>query len=121
MLLNRKTKRRHGVGTVETVCVAVFIVIGLLLSIGTLGSFTSKKLESDAKEITNRESLMKRFCGKPSLPVTEEEEGYVKSNRRKGNNGVGNGEDPQPPGDPPINDGPGTSPGNPGNRGGALR
>ena len=36
----------------------------------------------------------------------------------KGNNGVGNGVDPQPPGNPPINDGPGTSPGNPGNRGG---
>lgn len=36
----------------------------------------------------------------------------------KGNNGVGNGCDPQPPGDPPINDGEGTGPGNPGNRGG---
>jgi hypothetical protein len=36
----------------------------------------------------------------------------------KGNNGVGNGLDPQPPGNPPINDGPGTGPGNPGNRGG---
>lgn len=36
----------------------------------------------------------------------------------KGNNGVGNGEDPQPPGEPPINDGEGTSPGNPGNKGG---
>lgn len=34
----------------------------------------------------------------------------------RGNNGVGNGLDPQPPGNPPINDGPGTSPGNPGNR-----
>lgn len=34
----------------------------------------------------------------------------------KGNNGVGNGLDPQPPGNPPINDGPGTSPGNPGAR-----
>ena len=34
----------------------------------------------------------------------------------KGNNGVGNGEDPQPPGNPPINDGAGTGPGNPGNR-----
>ena len=34
----------------------------------------------------------------------------------KGNNGVGNGVDPQPPGNPPINDGPGTGPGNPGNR-----
>lgn len=34
----------------------------------------------------------------------------------KGNNGVGNGLDPQPPGNPPINDGPGTGPGNPGLR-----
>ena len=33
----------------------------------------------------------------------------------RGNNGVGNGIDPQPPGNPPINDGPGTGPGNPGN------
>ena len=31
-----------------------------------------------------------------------------------GNNGVGNGQDPQPPGNPPWNDGPGTSPGRPG-------
>lgn len=33
----------------------------------------------------------------------------------QGNNGVGNGVDPQPPGNPPVNDGPGTGPGNPGN------
>jgi hypothetical protein len=39
----------------------------------------------------------------------------------KGNNGVGNGVDPQPPGNPPVNDGPGTSPGNPGNKGGAKK
>jgi len=39
----------------------------------------------------------------------------------KGNNGVGNGVDPQPPGNPPINDGPGTSPGNPGNKGGSKK
>jgi hypothetical protein len=36
----------------------------------------------------------------------------------KCNNGVGNGLDCQPPGNPPINDGPGTGPGNPGNKGG---
>ncbi len=36
-----------------------------------------------------------------------------------GNDGVGNGEDPQPPGNPPMNDGPGAGPGNPGNQGGA--
>ena len=34
-----------------------------------------------------------------------------------GNNGVGNGEDPAPPGNPPLNDGPGSAPGQPGNRG----
>jgi hypothetical protein len=39
----------------------------------------------------------------------------------KGNNGVGNGEDPPPPGKAPVNDGPGTGPGNPGNKGGAKR
>jgi hypothetical protein len=37
----------------------------------------------------------------------------------KGNNGVGNGVDPQPPGNPPVNDGPDASPGNPGNKGGS--
>jgi hypothetical protein len=36
--------------------------------------------------------------------------------KQKGNNGVGNGIDPQPPGNPPVNDGPGTSLGNPGNK-----
>lgn len=35
-----------------------------------------------------------------------------------GNNGVGNGVDPAPPGNPPVNDGSGTGPGNPGNKGG---
>jgi len=33
----------------------------------------------------------------------------------KGNNGVGNGLDPQPPGNPPYNDPPGSGPGDPGN------
>lgn len=36
----------------------------------------------------------------------------------KGNNGVGNGLDPPPPGNPAVNDGEGTEPGNPGNQGG---
>ncbi|HEY3324537.1 MAG TPA: PA14 domain-containing protein [Planctomycetota bacterium] len=39
----------------------------------------------------------------------------------KGNNGVGNGVDPAPPGNPPVNDGAGTGPGNPGNKGGAKK
>ena len=48
----------------------------------------------------------------PTCPPVREHE------RVRGDNGVGNGLDPHPPGDPPINDGPGTGPGNPGNRGG---
>lgn len=39
-----------------------------------------------------------------------------RGSQSKGNNGVGNGIDPAPPGNPPLNDGPGTSPGNPGLR-----
>lgn len=47
--------------------------------------------------------------------------GEISPSTPKGNNGVGNGIDPQPPGNPPINDGPGTSPGNPGNQGGSKK
>lgn len=53
--------------------------------------------------------------------VVVKPEGEVSPTRPRGNNGVGNGVDPQPPGNPPINDGPGTGPGNPGNRGGANK
>ena len=38
----------------------------------------------------------------------------------KGNNGVGNGQDPQPPGNPKVNDGPGSGPGNPGSHGASV-
>jgi hypothetical protein len=47
--------------------------------------------------------------------------GHDKDCKVKGNNGVGNGLDPQPPGNPPVNDGDGTVPGSPGNRGGANK
>ena len=53
------------------------------------------------------------------LSTTMSSSAIAQSARRiNGNNGVGNGVDPQPPGNPPVNDGPGTGPGNPGNRGG---
>lgn len=51
--------------------------------------------------------------------VVKPNEGEMSPTKSNGNNGVGNGIDPQPPGNPPINDGPGTGPGNPGNKGGA--
>ena len=43
------------------------------------------------------------------------------SDKTWGNNGVGNGLDDQPPGNPPVNDGEGTGPGDPGNKGGANK
>ena len=39
-----------------------------------------------------------------------------KNKQAKGNNGVGNGLDPAPPGNPRVNDGPGARPGHPGNK-----
>jgi hypothetical protein len=53
------------------------------------------------------------FASNGSGLTEQEREGKFKE---KGNNGVGNGIDPQPPGNPKINDGPGTGPGNPGNK-----
>jgi hypothetical protein len=50
--------------------------------------------------------------------VVKAQEDFLSPTTPNGNNGVGNGVDPQPPGNPPVNDGPGTGPGNPGNQGG---
>jgi hypothetical protein len=51
-----------------------------------------------------------------AMPAFASHECRWKDNSDNGNNGVGNGLDPQPPGNPPVNDGPGTGRGNPGNR-----
>ncbi len=62
--------------------------------------------------------------GAPNLTDTDDPIKARKANPNagpKGNNGVGNGLDPQPPGNPPINDGEGTGPGNPGNKGGSKK
>ena len=55
--------------------------------------------------------------GKPEKDCKDHDDKHDKDCRVEGNNGVGNCVDPQPPGNPPVNDGPGTGPGNPGNRG----
>ena len=52
----------------------------------------------------------------PSFASTGSGQAEKNNDRERGNNGVGNGIDPQPPGNPPVNDGPGTGPGNPGNK-----
>jgi len=48
--------------------------------------------------------------------LTEQAREGKEKDKEKGNNGLGNGIDPQPPGNPKVNDGPGTSPGHPGNK-----
>jgi hypothetical protein len=53
----------------------------------------------------------------PAILTLKAVPAFASQGSEKGNNGVGNGLDPQPPGNPPVNDGPGTGPGNPG-RGG---
>jgi hypothetical protein len=58
-------------------------------------------------------------CAHPEGDHDAAKGGEKPRGKGKGNNGVGNGEDPQPPGNPPVNDGPGAGKGRPGNRGGA--
>jgi hypothetical protein len=55
----------------------------------------------------------------PVIVTLQATPSFAQGGSDHGNNGVGNALDPQPPGNPPINDGPGTGPGNPGNQGGA--
>jgi len=72
---------------------------------------------SDVNTVKNNAEVFK--AGGATVVVKADQS--VSPTSPKGNNGVGNGVDPQPPGNPPINDGPGTSPGNPGNKGGAKK
>ena len=74
-----------------------------------------KKQHDDSR----REFVNKMAYTVPLILTLKAEPAFAANGSEKGNNGVGNGQDPQPPGNPPINDGPGTGPGNPGNRGGA--
>ena len=58
------------------------------------------------------------FLGPDAVMLTASDLTQNRVSPTKGNNGVGNGIDPAPPGNPRENDGTGTSPGNPGNKGG---
>ena len=68
----------------------------------------------------SRRSFLKKAAYTTPLILTLKAEpafaSYGSGTDVRGNNGVGNGVDPQPPGNPPVNDGPGTGPGAPGNR-----
>ncbi|RJR51575.1 MAG: hypothetical protein C4576_03520, partial [Desulfobacteraceae bacterium] len=76
---------------------------------------TDDSLDSDGDPLTYRSAMVSLAAGERN---SDADFGfYLPGLNQKGNNGVGNGLDPQPPGNPPINDGYGTSPGNPGNTG----
>ena len=80
------------------------------------------------KQISKRELLKKAAYVAPAVltlkaapSLASNGSGLAEQDRgekfkEKGNNGLGNGFDPQPPGNPKVNDGPGASPGNPGNK-----
>ena len=69
------------------------------------------------EQISKRELLKKAAYIAPAILTLKAVPSFAKNGSgEKGNNGVGNGEDPQPPGNPRPNDAPGT-PGNPGTRG----
>lgn len=57
-------------------------------------------------------------CLNTASPVADDTRKCVSPVHSHGHNGVGNEPKPHPPGHPPVNDGPGTRPGKPGNKGG---
>ncbi len=67
----------------------------------------------------NRKDDKKEECHKKQDDNNDrkDKKDHCHKNKEHGNNGLGNGIDQQPPGKPPINDGQGTSKGNPGNKG----
>lgn len=89
-----------------------------------------KKEKREKKEKKLKNHIPPGQAKKAAREAGEEEEGAEvetpgysgtdssRMEKSKGNNGVGNGVDPQPPGNPKVNDGPGTGPGHPGNKGG---
>ena len=84
----------------------------------------SKETFTMTEKISKRELLKKSAYVAPAILTLSAMPSFAssgsdlfeKKDKEKGNNGVGNGLDPQPPGNPRINDGPGTSPGNPGDK-----
>lgn len=84
-------------------------------------------MAEDRSKLTNEEHARRDFlksCGRyaaivpPAMTVllSTSLSSPAIARSTKGNNGVGNGFDGQPPGNPKVNDGIGTGPGNPGGK-----
>jgi hypothetical protein len=59
-----------------------------------------------ADEQSRRSFLKTATYVAPVILTLKAAPAFAKYGSGKGNNGIGNGVDPQPPGNPPINDGP---------------
>lgn len=131
----RAIQRRHrrGMAVSEWFIVLGLLALGLVWWGNSLGTTVSGDLTQTGSDLGDPAALAKRFGNTPtsggggstattttggSSEGSSEDGG---SSKPKGNNGVGNGEDGAPPGEPPENDGEGTGPGNPGNKGGAHK
>jgi hypothetical protein len=112
---HRSLHQRRGMSTVEWVCILGFGTIVLLASVSSLGGFARQGLDANAKQ-----------WGDPSQSVSAGSSSSSSANggsksQSQANNGLGNGSDDGTPGNSSDNDGAGTSPGNPGNKGGAKK
>lgn len=83
---------------------------------GTVVPTSSSFLQNLIADVNTVKQNAQTFKAGGATIVVKPEDFVSPTTGSKGNNGVGNGVDPQPPGNPPVNDGPGTSPGNPGNK-----
>jgi hypothetical protein len=106
-----------GIYRVEISCknfVCGGVLVGWQASPEDRGSVEAK--DSDGDRVTHRSDPVRLSAGQNQSDI---DFGFYRPGgcgTGKGNNGVGNGLDPQPPGNPPINDGQGTRPGLPGNK-----
>jgi VCBS repeat-containing protein len=90
------------------------VLVGWVATSENRGS--SEARDSDGDRVTHRSNPVRLSAGESNSDIDFGFYRYGGCGTGKGNNGVGNGLDLQPPGNPPINDGQGASPGHPGNK-----
>ncbi|MEN6498831.1 MAG: hypothetical protein ABFD16_31375 [Thermoguttaceae bacterium] len=112
-----KSCNRHGVAAPEWFCILGALVLGCLAAWSTLGESVSQYTQTTAESVASPSLLVDHPAFR--LDDSDQDQASQDGSKPHGNNGLGNGEDPQPAGNPPVNDGSGTGPGNPGNRGGS--
>lgn len=104
----RRTNKRNGLSIPEWFCILGLLGIAVYFGVGAIGNTTQSQFDT---RLNGDDGLLGRQAAAGGGTAAT-------AKSPKGNNGLGNGIDPAPPGNPPENDGAGTSPGNPGNKGG---